>query len=118
MRGMSLDDVQSDCDIIVITMILFPGTGMLTCVPPFLSQTLVAHTLKNYIKVAIIIFHNFTFFIFLDFTITILLFTIIIFLNFTITIINFLVKITIIIFLDFTIFIFLDFTIIIITMYI
>ena len=27
------------------------GTGMLTCVPPFLSQTLVAHTLKNYIKV-------------------------------------------------------------------
>ena len=28
-----------------------PGTGMLTCVPPFLSQTLVAHTLKNYIKV-------------------------------------------------------------------
>ena len=24
---------------------------MLTCVPPFLSQTLVAHTLKNYIKV-------------------------------------------------------------------
>ena len=33
---------------------LFPGTGMLTCVPPFLSQTLVAHTLKNYIKVTII----------------------------------------------------------------
>ena len=35
-------------------MMLFPGTGMLTCVPPFLSQTLVAHTLKNYIKVTII----------------------------------------------------------------
>ena len=28
-----------------------PGTGMLTCVPPFLSQGLVVHTLKNYIKV-------------------------------------------------------------------
>ena len=39
---------------------LFPGTGMLTCVPPFLSQTLVAHTLKNYIKVAITIFLDFT----------------------------------------------------------
>ena len=35
-------------------MMLFPGTGMLTCVPPFLSQTLVAHTLKNYIKVTIV----------------------------------------------------------------
>ena len=63
---------------------------MLTCVPPFLSQTLVAHTLKNYIKVAI--------FIVLDFAFTILLVNIIIFLNFTI--------------------IFLDFTIIIIAMYI
>ena len=64
---------------------------MLTCVPPFLSQTLVAHTLKNYIKVAITIF--------LDFTFTILL-------------------VTITIFLDVTIIIFLDFTIITITMYI
>ena len=27
---------------------------MLTCVPPFLSQTLVAHSLKNYIKVGTI----------------------------------------------------------------
>ena len=29
----------------------FAGTGMLTCVPPYLSQGLVVHTLKNYIKV-------------------------------------------------------------------
>ena len=27
------------------------GTGMLTCVPPFLSQQLVVDTLKCYIKV-------------------------------------------------------------------
>jgi len=29
---------------------LLPGTGMLTCVPPNLSQELVVHLLKNYIK--------------------------------------------------------------------
>ena len=50
---------------IMITMtMLCSGTGMLTCVPPFLSQTLVAHTLKNYIKVAMFIFLDFTILIF------------------------------------------------------
>ena len=27
-----------------------PGTEMLTCVPPYLSQSLVVHLMKNYIK--------------------------------------------------------------------
>ena len=36
---------------IITKFTISAGTGMLTCVPPFLSQALVVHTLKNYIKV-------------------------------------------------------------------
>lgn len=37
-------------DCLRLFFVFLTGTGMLTCVPPFLSQTLVAHSLKNYIK--------------------------------------------------------------------
>jgi len=43
-----LEFILFDC--LRLFFIFLTGTGMLTCVPPFLSQTLVAHTLKNYIK--------------------------------------------------------------------
>ena len=33
-----------------IENVSFSGTGMLQCVPPFLSQKLVEHLMKNYIK--------------------------------------------------------------------
>jgi len=37
-------------DCLRLFFIFLTGTGMLTCVPPFLSQDLVVHLLKNYIK--------------------------------------------------------------------
>jgi len=43
-----LEFILFDC--LRLFFIFLTGTGMLTCVPPFLSQALVAHTLKNYIK--------------------------------------------------------------------
>lgn len=43
-----LEFVLFDC--LRLFFIFLTGTGMLTCVPPFLSQELVVHTLKNYIK--------------------------------------------------------------------
>lgn len=36
--------------IILSSSLLFTGTGMLHCVPPFLSQKIVEHLMKNYIK--------------------------------------------------------------------
>lgn len=43
-----LEFILFDC--LRLFFIFLTGTGMLTCVPPFLSQDLVVHTLKNYIK--------------------------------------------------------------------
>jgi len=43
-----LEFILFDC--LRLFFIFLTGTGMLTCVPPFLSQGLVVHTLKNYIK--------------------------------------------------------------------
>jgi len=37
-------------DCLRLFFIFLTGTGMLTCVPPFLSQDHVVHLLKNYIK--------------------------------------------------------------------
>lgn len=37
-------------DCLRLFFIFLTGTGMLTCVPPFLSQDIVVHLLKNYIK--------------------------------------------------------------------
>lgn len=43
-----LEFILFDC--LRIFFIFLTGTGMLTCVPPFLSQELVVHLLKNYMK--------------------------------------------------------------------
>jgi len=43
-----LEFILFDC--LRLFFIFLTGTGMLTCVPPFLSQDLVVHLLKNYIK--------------------------------------------------------------------
>ena len=43
--------MQKSMMFIITWFTISAGTGMLTCVPPFLSQALVVHTLKNYIKV-------------------------------------------------------------------
>ena len=46
-----LQFVLFDC--LRLFFIFLTGTGMLTCVPPYLTQALVAHSLKNYIKVSL-----------------------------------------------------------------
>ena len=43
-----MDQIYSN--IFKLKKFYFSGTGMLQCVPPFLSQKLVEHLMKNYIK--------------------------------------------------------------------